>query len=278
MIPHWRTTVIYFVVAVALASTVVGLWRMVHLSRAWWVAVEEGLALPSTVVDYDYPHVTHHRDWNGDVVRYMLDLIVRLYRCPLHPGCDSRGGPGIDMITMLGSNPAFPHGSVMQRPGTWEMWISFRGVWSVGEMLTIFSVHQLPFHPTNPVPGAVEYALAADQPQRPYHQAHERRSGSTESDFSVHAGIFAEYDTFRKQLLTTIRGLKHKPPLILLGGHSMGGAMATLAYYDLVNLGYACHLYSFGACRALSPAFRECVEHMWEGGGQITLSVLDTRG
>jgi hypothetical protein len=70
---------------------------------------------------------------------------------------------------------------------------------------------------------------------------------------NVHAAMFAEYATFRVSLLTQTA----KTPIVIICGHSIGGGLASLAYYDLTLLGFQCVLYTFGACRVVSPAHRK---------------------
>lgn len=77
--------------------------------------------------------------------------------------------------------------------------------------------------------------------------------GSYQPGSLVHRGFYNIYQGLREELRTTLAGLPAAP--IIFSGHSLGGALATLAYYDLAPAYQGALLYTFGAPRVGNPAF-----------------------
>eukprot|EP00117_Sycon_ciliatum_P035513 scpid87368/ scgid26902/ Mono- and diacylglycerol lipase; Mono- and diacylglycerol lipase len=83
----------------------------------------------------------------------------------------------------------------------------------------------------------------------------------------VHAGFKASYAPLRSQLLAEVaRLVSHNPGAkrILVTGHSLGGALSTLAALDLSaqHPGHQLAMYSFGAPVVGNPAFAQCYERL----------------
>lgn len=79
----------------------------------------------------------------------------------------------------------------------------------------------------------------------------------------THRGFTDIYMTMRKQLLAAIAAIAPDKPLFITG-HSLGGALATLAAPDLV-LNAKCAtpaVYTFGAPRAGDPQFAKSFNHL----------------
>lgn len=75
---------------------------------------------------------------------------------------------------------------------------------------------------------------------------------------AVHAGFFAAYNDVRADVLSTMTNLNKKYPnaQIIVTGHSLGAALATLAYVDLYALfGEVDYLYTFGSPRVGNDKF-----------------------
>lgn len=78
----------------------------------------------------------------------------------------------------------------------------------------------------------------------------------------VHAGFNAAYNDIRDHVIARTKVLKREYPgsEIVVTGHSLGAAIATLAYVDLYNVfGKIEHLYTFGSPRVGNLEFAEYV-------------------
>ena len=81
---------------------------------------------------------------------------------------------------------------------------------------------------------------------------------STNSSVQVHNGFNSVYSNFREQLITTVK--KINPKQILISGHSLGGAIATICGLDLQLFGYNVIVYTFASPRVGNDAFCELVK------------------
>lgn len=73
----------------------------------------------------------------------------------------------------------------------------------------------------------------------------------------MHAGFFAAWTGRRASILSAIQDLRSKHPTykIVITGHSLGGAVATLAAADLRNMDYELDLYTYGSPRVGNSIF-----------------------
>lgn len=76
----------------------------------------------------------------------------------------------------------------------------------------------------------------------------------------VHRGFDSEYDRFRNTMLEIIND--KKPSKIIVSGHSLGSALATLSALDLsMNYGYDVSLVSMGGPRVGNKEYRELMDN-----------------
>ena len=76
----------------------------------------------------------------------------------------------------------------------------------------------------------------------------------------VHRGFDSEYDRFRNTMLEIIND--KKPSKIIISGHSLGSALATLSALDLsMNYGYDVSLVSMGGPRVGNKEYRELMDN-----------------
>ncbi|EGZ29962.1 hypothetical protein PHYSODRAFT_349422 [Phytophthora sojae] len=76
----------------------------------------------------------------------------------------------------------------------------------------------------------------------------------------VHRGFWIAYESVRDQLKEVTRLILDENPgvSVYITGHSMGGALAVLAAYDLaVNFSIKVNMYNFGGPRVGNPSFRQ---------------------
>ncbi|KAE9345583.1 hypothetical protein PR003_g7880 [Phytophthora rubi] len=76
----------------------------------------------------------------------------------------------------------------------------------------------------------------------------------------VHRGFWIAYESIRDQLKEVTRLILDENPgvSVYITGHSMGGALAVLAAYDLaVNFSIKVNMYNFGGPRVGNPSFRQ---------------------
>jgi hypothetical protein len=74
----------------------------------------------------------------------------------------------------------------------------------------------------------------------------------------VHKGFYTSYDSVRNDTMSLLNNLiyKYNNPYIYLTGHSLGGALATIACAELLNLNYNIKsLYTFGSPRVGNKEF-----------------------
>jgi len=78
-------------------------------------------------------------------------------------------------------------------------------------------------------------------------------------DVFVHRGFDSEYDRFRDIIVETVNS--KKPSKIIISGHSLGSALATLSSLDLsMNHGYDVSLVSMGGPRVGNKEYRELMD------------------
>ena len=100
---------------------------------------------------------------------------------------------------------------------------------------------------------------------------------------SVHAGFLAQYNALASQLDAALRALipaaERATTPVVVTGHSLGGAMATLAAYEVALAGYYVRgVYTFGSPRvgdaAFAVAFQQIVARGSGGGGLLAGEAL----
>jgi hypothetical protein len=250
-----RTLVLYIAILISCLAIALCSSRIVGLSRAWWIAVDDGGTSTLPIIDFAYADSATPRAWDVDVIRYNLKIIARLYAV-VNSTTAFEPPTGASLVTLLATAKT-SIGCVLKSDTGAEVWVAFRGVWTVSEMIgCIFHVHQLPYS-SAPVGQTMR---DDDRVQRPFEYMKDHPAHVDSADHLVHAGIFAEYEQFRDSLHKAICSFDPKPTSIMITGHSMGGALATLAYHDLSLSGFHCVLYTFGACRVLSPRLRSAIE------------------
>lgn len=81
------------------------------------------------------------------------------------------------------------------------------------------------------------------------------RKTKTTSGDSIHAGFLSEFEVIQHQIFKFVRSHPMRP--ILLTGHSLGGAIATILAAELAKDGYEVSLCTFGSPRVGDAEFAE---------------------
>ncbi|XP_046857413.1 lipase-like isoform X2 [Xenia sp. Carnegie-2017] len=83
----------------------------------------------------------------------------------------------------------------------------------------------------------------------------------------VHSGFFQYYNLLETQMFEKVKALSDKHPgsKIIVTGHSLGGAIATLAAVDLVNAKHTVDLITFGSPRVGNKEFAQYIDTTVKG-------------
>lgn len=86
---------------------------------------------------------------------------------------------------------------------------------------------------------------------------------SNNKDILIHKKQYIMYDTFRTDFISSLNKIKDKDTILVVTGHSLGGALATICYLDVISnnvipKGYRT-LYTFGAPRVGNIAFTNII-------------------
>ena len=86
-------------------------------------------------------------------------------------------------------------------------------------------------------------------------------------DCKVHTGFSKHYNSVKLQMLAKVSALSHAHPnaKVIVTGHSLGGAKATLAAVDLTKAGYNTDLITYGSPRVGNKKFSEYVDKTLKG-------------
>ena len=84
-----------------------------------------------------------------------------------------------------------------------------------------------------------------------------------DNNILVHEKDYIMYNTFRNNFLSTIKKIKNDTTTLVVTGHSLGGALATICFLDVISnniipVGFRT-LYTFGAPRVGNIAFADII-------------------
>jgi hypothetical protein len=201
---------------------------------------------PVPIVDLNAPSQSG-KTYSTLMARYCADLVARVAYGVHHEGTilDPKGLKRLDVLYNLKDTPIF--GVVWANEDT--IWIAFRGTLTsdMEEWIQDFSFNQDDYVDKKQhqlamaVKGGVARAL--------------RDTGSVPL---IHAGFTEVYTSFKSKLYSILsswsdsRSKKQtignkKPKNVIITGHSLGAACATVAGIDLCGMGYNCVVYNFAS-------------------------------
>jgi hypothetical protein len=190
---------------------------------------------PVPVVDLSVPSQSG-KTYNPLVARYCADLVVRV-GSGVNEGktiVDPKGLERLGVVYNLEDTPIF--GAVWEDSET--IWIAFRGTLSsnMEEWIQDFSFSQDDYVEKKPrqlamvVKGGAARAL--------------RDTGAVPL---IHGGFLAVYTSYKSKLYSILSRSAKKPKTVIITGHSLGAACATIAGIDLSGMGYQCVVYNFAS-------------------------------
>lgn len=170
------------------------------------------------------------------VARYCADLVARV-GSGVNEGktiVDPKGLKRLGVVYNLEDTPIF--GTVWEDSET--IWIAFRGTLSsnMNEWIEDFSFKQDDYvykkqrQLAMVVKGGAARAL--------------RDTGSVPL---IHGGFLGVYTSFKSNLYSILSRSEKKSKTVIITGHSLGAACATIAGIDLSGMGYQCVVYNFAS-------------------------------
>lgn len=150
----------------------------------------------------------------------------------------------LTLIKELYDSPSNPiSGAILSSHGNAVLWLSFRGSQTIDDWKVDFNLNQT--------------ALSATYATDDHHF-----SMKPEKKPRIHQGFLSRYRMLRPQILETIKTVDpKKSSTLVVTGHSLGAALATLAGLDLVLAGYTnVIVYNFASPRVGDRSFTELVD------------------
>jgi hypothetical protein len=186
-------------------------------------------------------------NWQQDVAKYCINIIYSIKTAALNK---TKPVYPKDLIAVkeLYDNKNDPiFGTIFTQTQSDNIWISFRGSLTSNEWKEDFIMKQESLFQT---------------PQNIKQVQLNFLSTSTGETANVHKGFVDIYTNFRNDLLSTIQQINpDKNKLIIISGHSIGAAVATLVGVDLAKSGYKnIVVYTFACPRIGDNTFKTIVD------------------
>jgi triacylglycerol lipase len=199
-----------------------------------------------------YPNNIDVNKWQLDVAKYCSVIIYSIEKAaqdkvkPLYPF-------KLSMVKELYDNKEDPIFGVIFTDDN-NIWISFRGSLTSNEWEQDFSYQQ-----ENMFKTAKHKQIQLDILQ------------NTSKKANVHQGFINVYMKFRDELLSTLKKLD-KTKNVIISGHSLGAAIATLVGIDIAQYGRKnVVVYNFASPRIGDNVFKSIVDNMY--GTNVSLPV-----
>jgi triacylglycerol lipase len=183
------------------------------------------------IVDLPIP-VQKDKTFNVKVARFLADLIVRISKAVNEPFTEPHTLKNELLMYDSNKNPIF--GVLWSNNDI--AYIAFRGTMEIQEWMQNFTYRQTPLPKSNNI--KQQHALFLD---------------NSKNSPNIHIGFLEVYNNFRNNLIDKLKQLN--PKQVLIGGHSLGGAIATICGLDLKILGYNTIVYNFASPRVGDDLF-----------------------
>lgn len=181
------------------------------------------------IVDLPIP-VQKDKTFNLKVARFLADLIVRISKAVNEPFTEPHTLKNELLMYDSNKNPIF--GVLWSNNDI--AYIAFRGTMESQEWMQNFTYRQTSFPKSNK-------------------QQHALFLNNSKNYPNIHSGFLEVYNNFRNNLIDKLKQLN--PKQVLIGGHSLGGAIATICGLDLKMLGYNTIVYNFASPRVGDDLF-----------------------
>lgn len=203
-----------------------------------------GKPCQNVIVDLPTPEIKNKNIYSPDLARYCADLVVRVEH-GIHDGGNVPDPKTLIRIGILYNNPNDPAICyVWYANGT--AWVVFRGTMNLREWMQDFHYTQ------NPLPDSSTKKKNNSTTQ---HTLVLRNSIVRPK---IHSGFLEIYNSFKDDLFSYIK--KVNPHLIVVTGHSLGAAMATLSGVELVDSGYKnTVIYNFASPKVGDKGLRDYI-------------------
>lgn len=189
----------------------------------------------ANIVDLPIP-IDINKEYQRDVARYCADLVTRIEYLDIQ---DPKGLKREDLVYSLDKTPVF--GCIWTYNST--MWIAYRGTMDIKEWVKNFQFDQ---------------EIFSEDENQATMQTKLRFLRNTSTQPNVHSGFLKIYDQFRDSVLQTVK--KVNPRKIIVTGHSLGGAVATINALDLKNAGYDVSAYTFASPKIGDKSFCDIID------------------
>ena len=192
---------------------------------------------PTTIEDFPVPEQISE-EYTPDVARYCADLIVRIEKAANHQEQIIEPKNIQNEEILYNIDEKSPFGVVWKYNPTQQednniLFIAFRGTIKLEEWVQDFRYSQKQFiQPTKNPDLSQQKAMFLRNIENPP---------------MIHSGFLEVYFNFSEKLLSTIKQLK--PKQIIITGHSLGAAIASICALNLKILNYNCITYTFASPR-----------------------------
>lgn len=188
------------------------------------------------IVDLPIPK-QKDQTFNVQVARFLVDLIVRISRGVNETFIEPQILKNELLMYDSKKNPIF--GVLWSNDSI--VYIAFRGTMETQEWMQNFTYRQTSFPNDNIMK-----------------QQHALFLNNSKTSPNIHSGFLEVYNNFRNDLINKLKQLN--PKQVLIGGHSLGGAIATICGLDLKILGYNTIVYNFASPRVGDNEFCNLVK------------------
>lgn len=194
----------------------------------------ETLSLPTNI---------NMKDWQLDVVRYCANLVYALEKS-VKDDIPLVFQPDVTLVKELHEDSTEPLiGAILtSNDDSNTLWVVFRGTYSSDEWKKDLELQQEGLSLANSSKQTKQNFLSNEAGEQP----------------NLHKGFVDVYQTIRYQLLDTISMYNHQR--IVITGHSLGAALATIAGIDLYQRGYNNIVFNFASPRVGDKIFADLVD------------------
>lgn len=197
---------------------------------------------PTTIENYDKAIVNNSNTYQKDMAKYLANLIVVVNENKIKN--KQQGLVKIQEVYDI-SKKDTPFGVLYLDESNSTLFIIFRGTNNIKEWLQDFDIVQKKYNVSN---------YFNNIKLNNYKQ----KTSSILNNVSIHAGFVDIYSHFRDTIFKILK--EKKPKKVIVSGHSLGAAVATICGVDLYLHKYDTTIYNFASPRIGGDNFLKLVE------------------